>query len=150
MKFPTTLALVPLFNFGISAPICGSDEKSEPLLLDGEDKEAVIKVYHQRHANAEIPNGPLKVTKSSDSNLRINFKDTQEETITINCAEAEEENENAVFTEGVSSNGGSNLLPGHNHWTINWDGPNLNLNLPSRASLRFPTFNLEGDAVETS
>lgn len=150
MKFSTTLVLLSLFNFGISAPICGSGEKSEPLLLDGKDKEVAVNLYHQRHANAEIPNGPLKVTKSSDGNLRINFKSTQEEPVTINCAEAEEENENAIFAEGVSGNGRSHLLSGHNHWTINWDGPNLNLNLPSRSSIRFPTFNLEGAAAETS
>ncbi|GAV55878.1 hypothetical protein ZYGR_0AZ00490 [Zygosaccharomyces rouxii] len=152
MKFPTALALLHLSALGIAAPICSSGEESSSLLLDGEEKDAAIKLYHEKYADAKVPEGPLKVTKSSDGSLKINFEDTQQEPAKVNCAEVKGEGEDEVTTEGFSGGGGGgggSLFSGLNNWTINWNGPNLNLNLPSRASMRFPTFNLEGITDET-
>lgn len=139
MKYSTTLALLHLFAIGIAASTCASGEKSSYLVIDGEDKEAAIKLYREKYADVKVPDGPLKITKCADGSLKINFEATQEEPVKVNCVAAEEGDKGAVPAEGFSSGegDGGNDFSSFSSWTINWNGPHLRLNLPSRASMRF-------------
>lgn len=150
MKFSSVFALFQLISLGITAPVCTSGEKSAYLLIDGEDKKTVAKVYHEKNPDAKIPDGPLKVTKTSDGDLKINFEETQEKPVKIDCSGAEEQGKDTVSAEGGGGRGDNSgsLFSGLNNWRINWNGPNLNLNLPSSTSMRFPTFNLQSVADE--
>lgn len=145
MKFSAILAVLYTAAVGSAAAICQPGTNSAPLVLEGADKEAAVQMYREKYSDAEIPDGPLKVTTDADGSLRINFKDSEGDPVEVACSgQQKDTNDGTVSAENIST--GDNILSGFNNWTLHWNGPNINLNLPSRGSMRFPTFTLDGVA----
>lgn len=147
MRTSTALLLSYLALSGFAAPSCYSGAGSYYLQIDGGSKKAVEKIYQEKYTDAKIPQGPLNITVTPAGDLKVNFEVVQAQAFEVNCAGYVE----CGGTDGVSAetlfnggdHGGNLFFDGLNDWTVNWNGPNLNLNLPSRGQMRFPTFNLE-------
>lgn len=151
MKFIVTLSCF-LFALTIGQPVYTSDPFR--LQIDVESSKTLEKELNGGNPIVSIPEGPLPIYVDPNGILTIKITDSQAKSIGSTFRITEKgalvvHNEDAVSAQKVGDGDGQQVIPenisisaksllnfdGLDNWTVNWNGPNLNINLPgSRVS----------------
>ncbi|AQZ13812.1 hypothetical protein BZL39_F04420 [Zygosaccharomyces parabailii] len=151
MKLSVAFFSSYLFLLGSAAPSCYSGAGSYYLQIDQEGKKVVEEVYREKHPDAKMNDYPLNVTVNSEGELMVNFGEGRAEVVEVDCLGYVKTKPTDVTAESIfngGDHGGNLILDGLNNWTVNWNGPNLNLNMPSSGQIGLPTFNLQAVPTE--
>lgn len=146
MKFLVTLSCF-LIALTTGTPVTTSDPFR--LEIDVENSKALERELNGRDPIFSIPEGPLPIYVDPNGILTIQLENSQTNSLGSTFRITEKgalvvHNQNAVSVQKVGDSDGQEVIPenvsisaksllnfnGLDNWIVNWNGPNLNINLP--------------------